>query len=118
GNQKSLTDPDKGAWEYEYNGRGELVWQRNAKLDQTTIAYDRVGRKISSSIDEGGNGSVEQRSSWHYYEASAQSTTNAVVAASGGWIGALQRSEVDASPLGSPDRASSVAYNDQGQERL
>lgn len=118
GNQISLTDPDKGYWEYEYNGRGELVWQKNAKGDQTVIAYDQVGRKISTTIDEGGNGSLEQRSSWHYYEESAQATTNAVVGASGAWIGALQRSEIDVSPFGSPERASSIAYNDQGQERL
>src|SRR5262249_13770908 len=32
GRKRSSTDPDMGAWTYEYNGFGELEWQRDAKL--------------------------------------------------------------------------------------
>lgn len=48
GRKLRQTDPDTGAWEYDYNAVGELVWQRSpnqrAAGTQTTMAYDRLGR--------------------------------------------------------------------------
>ncbi|MDQ8203358.1 RHS repeat-associated core domain-containing protein [Pelagicoccus sp. SDUM812003] len=118
GNQSQLDDPDKGVWNYQYNGRGEMVWQKNAKNETTTIAYDLIGRKTSTVVD--GIGARDSHSRWHYYEASPQSATNAVVGATGAWIGALQRSEIDngTTAFSAPDHATSVTYNAKGLPEL
>ncbi|MEO9898442.1 MAG: SpvB/TcaC N-terminal domain-containing protein [Paracoccaceae bacterium] len=44
GNRIASADPDLGLWEYKFNGFLELVWQRDAKGQITTISYDSLGR--------------------------------------------------------------------------
>jgi YD repeat-containing protein len=63
GNKTGMTDPDMGHWDYQYNGYGELVWQRDAKLQVTTISYDKLGR-MTGRVDDA-TGSAEA-SSWVY----------------------------------------------------
>lgn len=41
-----MTDPDKGQWDYFYNGLGQLIAQRNARGEVTCQAYDSVGRMV------------------------------------------------------------------------
>ncbi len=53
-------DPDMGTWDYSYNVFGELVWQRDAKLQVTTLDYDELGRTISRA--EGSEGTT----TWEY----------------------------------------------------
>ncbi len=56
GRKTQLTDPDTGIWQYDYNALGELVWQQSpnqrALAQQTTMAYDVLGRLISRSEPE------------------------------------------------------------------
>lgn len=51
GRKVSMTDPDTGLWQYDYNALGELVWQQSpnqrASATATTMAYDRLGRMTS-----------------------------------------------------------------------
>jgi RHS repeat-associated protein len=49
GNRVSTTDPDLGTWSYQYNAFGQLVWQRDAKGQDSTISYDAIGR-VSSFV--------------------------------------------------------------------
>ncbi|MGF0539380.1 RHS repeat-associated core domain-containing protein [Agrobacterium sp. ES01] len=46
GNKVRSIDPDLGEWNYRYNGFGEIIWQRDAKGQVTTIAYDLLGRPL------------------------------------------------------------------------
>lgn len=50
GRKLSMSDPNTGIWEYDYNALGELVWQRNpnqlAKNQETTLSYDLLGRLV------------------------------------------------------------------------
>ncbi|MCV6622749.1 MAG: discoidin domain-containing protein [Cellvibrionaceae bacterium] len=60
GRKLSMSDPDKGDWEYRYNAFGELIWQRDAKLQSSSMRYDALGR-MSSRDDHDG-----QKSYWYY----------------------------------------------------
>lgn len=53
GRKTAMTDPDMGAWSYRYNCFGELIWQKDAKGQVTTLAYDALGRLVSRSEPEG-----------------------------------------------------------------
>jgi|GEM_PF-1135489 len=46
GRKKSMNDPDKGEWEYGYNGFGALAWQIDAKRQMVVNEYDRLGRLV------------------------------------------------------------------------
>ncbi|MER8369679.1 hypothetical protein NKH07_24375 [Mesorhizobium sp. M1378] len=46
GNKILSLDPDLGRWDYEYNGFGEIIWQRDAKGQVTTVSYDLIGRPL------------------------------------------------------------------------
>jgi RHS repeat-associated protein len=46
GNKVLSVDPDLGKWEYRYNGFGEIVWQRDAKGQITSVSYDVTGRPL------------------------------------------------------------------------
>jgi RHS repeat-associated protein len=58
GRKTQLTDPDTGIWQYDYNALGELVWQQSpnqraaSPQQQTTTAYDVLGRMISRTEPE------------------------------------------------------------------
>ncbi len=59
GNKIATTDPDLGHWEYQYNGFGEIRWQRDAKGQITTIEYDALGRPIAKVTPD-------KRTEWTY----------------------------------------------------
>lgn len=67
GRKVELDDPDAGLWKYDYNALGELVWQQSpnqraatvAGAQQTTMAYDVLGRMIQRVEPEG-------TTSWSY----------------------------------------------------
>jgi RHS repeat-associated protein len=50
GRKASLSDPDTGYWQYDYDVLGELIWQQNTTQRYTTpptvttMAYDALGR--------------------------------------------------------------------------
>ncbi|MFO1307539.1 MAG: Ig-like domain-containing protein [Burkholderiales bacterium] len=46
GRKTSLSNPDSGAWTYEYNGAGELVRQVDAKSQVTRSFFDGLGRLV------------------------------------------------------------------------
>src|SRR5690606_13947162 len=55
-----MSDPNMGAWSYDYNAFGELASQTNALSETTTLAYDQAGRLTSRSEPEG-------TTTWAYY---------------------------------------------------
>lgn len=61
GNNTAVTDPDLGRWDYRYNGFGELVWQRDAKMQVAEIDYDALGRMTQRREwpDENNDGVLE-----------------------------------------------------------
>lgn len=64
GRKTAMTDPDMGAWQYRYNTFGELIWQKDAKGQITTLAYDALGRLASRVEPEG-------TTAWTYDSSSA-----------------------------------------------
>ena len=47
GRKTSMTDLDKGTWDYTYNDFGELVTQTNSSNQTLAMRYDELGRKIA-----------------------------------------------------------------------
>ncbi|KAA1164708.1 RHS repeat-associated core domain-containing protein [Pseudoalteromonas fuliginea] len=47
GRKTSMTDLDKGKWDYTYNGFGELITQTNSSNLVLAMRYDELGRKIA-----------------------------------------------------------------------
>ncbi len=46
GRKTSMVDPDMGTWSYLYNAAGELIWQKDAKNQETSMEYDALGRLV------------------------------------------------------------------------
>lgn len=73
GRKTAMIDPDKGRWEYEYNDFGELIEQRNANHQKTTMVYDVLGRMTRRMDYEGMEGEVMQsESTWLFDPANDQ----------------------------------------------
>ncbi len=53
GQKTSMDDPNMGHWEYRYNALGQLTWQKNAKNQQTILAYDLLTRLVVRTDAEG-----------------------------------------------------------------
>lgn len=53
GNRIKLVDPDLGTAEYKYNAYAELVYQKDANKNETTITYDSGGRTKTKVSKEG-----------------------------------------------------------------
>lgn len=53
GYKTSMTDPDMGTYQYQYNGFGELIRQTYPSTKVVTMAYDRLGRLTTRTEDEG-----------------------------------------------------------------
>ena len=63
GRKLSMSDPDTGVWNYDYDALGELVWQQSPKelaaSVATTMAYDLLGR-MTQRVEP------EYTSTWNY----------------------------------------------------
>jgi len=74
GRKVSMTDPDKGAWAYEYYVNGELKKQTDAKGQAIEFQYDLLGRMVSrkdtcgtgSANDGCASGVVQSNVTWIY----------------------------------------------------
>lgn len=83
GRKLSMSDPDKGDWEYKYNAFGELVWQRDAKQQVVIQSYDSLARMLrrtdyapkasgdsadsfADAFDPQDQYKVEQHTRWYY----------------------------------------------------
>ena len=44
GHRLTVSDPDRGTWQFTYNGFGEVKTQKDARLKQTTLLLDKLGR--------------------------------------------------------------------------
>lgn len=53
GRQTRLIDLNAGTTEYRYDALGQLVWQKNAKGQETSIQYNMAGQMTSRSGPEG-----------------------------------------------------------------
>ena len=60
GNKIKQDDPSMGLWEYDYNAFGELIWQKDAKAQETTFEYDELGRQKNRT-------DVDGVTTWSYY---------------------------------------------------
>ena len=60
GNKIKQDDPSMGLWEYDYNAFGELIWQKDAKAQETTFEYDELGRQKTRT-------DVDGVTTWSYY---------------------------------------------------
>ena len=69
GRKKTMDDPDMGHWTYEYNVLGELTSQTDAKAQETTMSYDKLGRMVERTEHEG-------TSTWTYYTADTAEPEN------------------------------------------
>lgn len=61
GRKISMTDPDMGNWTYGYNTLGELIWQKDAKLQTVNMTYDVLGRMKTRVLPNG-----EGTDTWNY----------------------------------------------------
>jgi RHS repeat-associated protein len=61
GRKTYIKDPDMGTWSYKYNTLGELVEQKNAKLQTISMTYDVLGRMKTRVLPFG-----EFASTWNY----------------------------------------------------
>ena len=71
GRKTSLNDPDKGNWQYGYNGFGELAWQKDAKGQGTAMTYDALGRMVTRAdytgfVPASQSGTLQNFSRWYY----------------------------------------------------
>jgi len=53
GRKTSTIDPDMGSWTYTVDGFGDVVTQRDAKAQTTTMIYDALGRMRSKTDSTG-----------------------------------------------------------------
>lgn len=74
GRKKTMDDPDKGVWTYDYNVFGELIEQIDAKGQKSVMTYDLLGR-MDDRIDYKSGGSVESQTQWSY-DNTTSGTTN------------------------------------------
>ncbi|MFL0804271.1 MAG: FG-GAP-like repeat-containing protein [Agarilytica sp.] len=67
GRKVTMSDPDKGQWEYSYNAFGELIRQSDGKDQVVRNVYDRMGR-LSSRTDflDSAETQIEQYTRWYY----------------------------------------------------
>jgi RHS repeat-associated protein len=49
--QKTLTDPNAGTTTYGYNAFGELTSQTDLREKKTVMAYDKLGRVVTKTVD-------------------------------------------------------------------
>lgn len=101
GHQTELNDPDKGDWFYLNNALGQVVWQKDARLNETTSTFDHLGRQLSRVTAEPGG--PTETANWYYYDSNQDDGLHLVANGTQGWIGALERQET--ATVGAPGYA-------------
>jgi RHS repeat-associated protein len=66
----SSSDPDMGAWTYDYYALGELKQQTDAKLQVTTFTYDKLSRPLTR-VEPSDAGSGTQTTVWTWGNSAA-----------------------------------------------
>jgi YD repeat-containing protein len=85
GQRMASTDPDLGRWEYRYNAFGDLVYQKDANKQSTTLKYDSIGRPTERTA-------VDRTDLWQYDAArgkgvgSVKSVASSGTSVSGGYL--------------------------------
>ncbi len=82
GRKLSMSDPDKGFWQYRYDVLGQLQCQQDAKGQLTVYTYDKLGREtqrvhypagtVTTCV---GSGTVQGTFTWTYDTISGTGTT-------------------------------------------
>ncbi|WP_444895184.1 RHS repeat-associated core domain-containing protein [Microbulbifer sp. SSSA005] len=70
GRKESMSDPDKGIWQYDYNGYGELIRQTDANGQVIENTYDQLGR-LQSRTDFDHNNTLVKTTVWYFNNDSA-----------------------------------------------
>lgn len=102
GNKSLVDDPDLGVWSYRYDGFGQLVQQTDSKGQSTYFTYDKLGRKISETVESKVN---------HGEKEVTQSTTKSWIydrADGRVWFGGLLKATVEG------ELVKNFFYNDLG----
>ena len=113
GRQTELDDPDKGHWYYTNSALGHVLYQKDAKSNETTSAFDRLGRPLNRTTT--GNGSTET-ANFYYYDTADNPAFHTVAKGEKGWIGAPQREECTAT--GSYPTTNLHYYDGKGRPSL
>jgi RHS repeat-associated protein len=74
GQKIQMSDPDLGIWQYKFDSLGQLMWQIDAKSQETLFQYDEVGR-IKKRIEKSANGTIAEETDWTYGTVSDNSAT-------------------------------------------
>jgi len=91
GQQTRLDDPDKGVWDYIYNGLGQLTWQQDPSGNTVVMTYDQLGRTLQRHTYQEHS---SETANWYYYDEVDDAATHRVAKGEHGWIGAIQRESV------------------------
>ncbi len=91
GNQTRLDDPDKGTWDYIYNGLGQITWQMDANGNTVIFNYDELGRPLERFTQQP---SSSETATWCYYDTVNDPLKGLVNDPTNGWIGAVQKETV------------------------
>ncbi len=72
GHKTAMNDPDKGQWEYHYNGFGELVCQKDSLGNVIASNFDALGRLVdrkdyvNSTCESRSESNLEAHAQWVY----------------------------------------------------
>jgi YD repeat-containing protein len=61
GRKRSMSDPDLGTWEYDYNRQGQLAYQTDGCGNVLAMSYDRLGRRLVQETATPGSGCPDSR---------------------------------------------------------
>ncbi|GAB5560521.1 MAG: hypothetical protein SynsKO_21680 [Synoicihabitans sp.] len=123
GHQTHLNDPDKGAWDYQHDELGRVIWQGDANQTTTDFEFDHLGRPLKRTTKFGGAAPTEE-ATWHYFEDSAYGTAHNGHRANpsdNGWLGALQCEKVTTTGnpgFGDYRSAKSYTYDSRGFPKI
>ena len=109
GRKLSMTDPDKGTWNYTYNVLGELIGQIDAKGQTTSMAYDQLGR-MTSRTNSLVNGVADSQASWDYDNTNSQTATTGQLISEVDTVTGF-RKDYTYDSLGRPDITTTTAQN-------
>ena len=116
GLKTSMSDPDMGLWDYDYNVLGELTYQRDAESREVHLEYDTLGRVKKRTENEG-------ITEWFYDTAAKGKGKLQSVTAPGGYAqsqayDSLGRPSTTTTTVDGVNYASSLAYDTSGRPEV